>query len=55
MHKAIREGVPAIKAYYEVQNKDLARIVELVRGKIPKLVRKTCEAMVSQQFHLLCL
>jgi dynein heavy chain len=51
MHTAIKAGIPAIKAYFDKQNEDLGHIVQLVRGKVPKLVRKTCEAMVTMDVH----
>lgn len=47
-------SMPIACRYYEAQSKDLSRIVELVRGKIPKLVRKTCEAMVGSKASPSC-
>ena len=51
MHRAIRLGLPGIKEYAEQQDTALMDVVELVRGKIPKLVRTTCEAMVTLDVH----
>jgi len=52
MHKAIAEGgAEGVMAYYETLKKELMDVVDLVRGKIAKLVRKTCEAMITLDVH----
>ena len=51
MHAAIKEGADGVMAYYERLKKELMDVVDLVRGKIAKLVRKTCEAMITLDVH----
>ena len=51
VHGAIRNGAAGIKEYWETLKSDLRDIVDLVRGKVAKLVRKTCEAMITLDVH----
>jgi dynein heavy chain len=51
MHTAIELGTAGVMAYYETLKEEVMEVVDLVRGKIAKLVRKTCEAMITLDVH----
>ena len=46
-----KEGQKGIKKYADICTEELLEIVNLVRTKIPKLMRKTCGALVTMDVH----